>query len=354
MERGGQTRVVRTSRRLADGRAIHFYDADPGSLRRELGPPGPPGPAAVPPASRLRWDAWLDEWVVVATHRQQRTERAGCCPLCPTSGEIPTASYQVVVFDNRYPSLPAAAREPGPAGGHSEVVCYTDDHDVPLSGLPLSRVETVVAAWADRTAALNQRPDVAQVFCFENRGAAVGATLAHPHGQIYAYPFVPSRLHRLAAVADARWDAHRECVACAAVGREQVGPTRVVATGEAWTAFVPYAARWPYEVRVVAHRHAPDLAALDERERADLSRVLRTVLRQFDGLFLQPADYMLSWIQAPARPARPAAHVYAEIVSPMRSPTDRKHPAAGELGAGAFVNEVSPERAAAALRGEGR
>jgi UDPglucose--hexose-1-phosphate uridylyltransferase len=350
-------RVVRTSGRLEDGRAIHFYDADPGSPRRELDPLGPPGPAAVP-ASGLRWDSWLDEWVVVATHRQRRTARPGSCPLCPSTGEIPTASYEVVVFDNRYPALPAAAGDPAPpgghAGGHCEVVCYTDDHDAPLSGLPLSRVETVVAAWADRTAALNERPDVAQVFCFENRGAAVGATLAHPHGQIYAYPFVPARLQRLAAVADARWDAHRECVACVAVVREHVDPTRVLVTGEAWTAFVPYAARWPYEVRVVPHRHVPDLPTLDEPERSDLSRVLRTVLRQFDGLFQQPAAYLLSWIQAPARPARPAAHAYAEIVSPMRSPTDRKYPAAGEFGAGAYVNEMSPERAAAALRGEGR
>jgi len=343
--------IVRTSGRLPDGRAIHFYDADPASPRREL---APPGPATTPPASQLRWDAWLDEWVVVATHRQRRTARSDVCPLCPSLGEIPGASYEVVVFDNRYPALPAVTGDPGPAGGHCEVVSYTDDHEVALSGLPLSRVETVVTAWADRTAALNERPDVAQVFCFENRGAVVGATLAHPHGQIYAYPFVPARLRRLAEVADTRWDAHRECVACVTVGREHEDPSRVVVTGEAWTAFVPYAAHWPYEVRVVPHRHVPDLAAVDPWERADLAHVLRRVLGQFDGLFQRPAAYVLSWIQAAARPARPAAHVYAEIVSPMRSPADRKHPAAGELGAGMYVNEMSPERAAAALRGEGR
>jgi len=337
--------VVRTSGRLTDGRAIHFYDTGPGAPHRHL---APPGPITVLPASQLRWDAWLDEWVVIATDRQQRSARRDPCPLCPSTGEIPAASYEVVVFDNRYPALA------GPTGGHCEVVCYADEHEVALSGLPLSRVETVVAAWADRTAALNERPDVAQVFCFENRGAAVGATLAHPHGQIYAYPFVPSRLRRLAEVADARWDARRECVACVTAARELDDPTRVVATGEAWTAFVPYAAHWPYEVRVVPYRHAPDLAALDQRERADLAQVLRTVLRQFDRLFQQPAAYLLSWIQAPARPARPAAHVYAEIVSPMRSAATRKHPAAGEFGAGAYVNEMSPERAAAALRGEGR
>ena len=343
-------RVVRTSGCLEDGRAVHFYDADPGSPRRAL---GRRGPAVMPPASQLRWDAWLDEWVVVASHRQHRTAGPDRCPLCPM-GEIPAAAYEVVVFDNRYPALPAAGGPTAPAAGHCEVICYTDEHDVPLSDLPLSRVETVVAAWADRTAALNERPEVAQVFCFENRGAAAGATLAHPHGQIYAYPFVPSRLRRLAEVADARWDAHRECVACVTVGREHADPTRVVVAGDAWTAFVPYAARWPYEVRLVPHRHVPDLVALDGRERADLSRVLRTVLRQFDGLFPEPAGYLLSWIQVSARPARPAAHVYAEIVSPMRSATERKQPAAGELGAGTYVNELPPERAAAALRGEGR
>jgi UDPglucose--hexose-1-phosphate uridylyltransferase len=344
-------RVARTSGRLPDGRAIHFYDADPDSARREL---HPPGPAAAPPAAQLRWDAWLDEWVVVATHRQRRTAGAGLCPLCPSIGEIPSASYEVVVFDNRYPTLPATTGEAGTAGGHSEVICYTDDHEVPLSGLPLSRVETVIAAWADRTATLNERPDVAQVFCFENRGAAVGATLAHPHGQIYAYPFVPPRLRRLAEVADARWDTRGECVACVTVDREHDDPTRVVVRGKAWTAFVPYAAHWPYEVRVVPHRHVPDLTAVDQAERADLARVLRRVLSQFDGLFQQPAAYLLSWIQAQARPLRPAAHAYAEIVSPMRSPADSKHPAAGELGAGTYVNEMPPERAAAALRGERR
>jgi UDPglucose--hexose-1-phosphate uridylyltransferase len=357
-------RVRRSTACLPDGREIHYYGAAAGTPHPGA---GPPAVTAASSGSELRWDPWEEQWVVIAAHRQDRGPRPGAayCPLCPSTAtqatEIPAGSYEVVVFDNRFPALPpatVAARHgdgaPRPAaGGRCEVICYTDDHDVPLSGLPLSRLRTVIDAWADRTASLNALSDVAQVFCFENRGAQVGATLAHPHGQIYAYPFVPTRLRHLLAVASRRWESRRECLACVTLRQERADPIRVVAGGSDWTAFVPYAARWPYEVRLVPHRHLPDLAATNQRERMDLARVLRRVLRQFDALFQRPAPYLLTWIQAPARADREVAHAYVEIVCPVRSAGRHKQPASGELGAGAYVNEVCPERAAAALRDAG-
>jgi UDPglucose--hexose-1-phosphate uridylyltransferase len=198
----------RTAVRLADGRELIYFDEKPADRsapdRRDLPPP--------PPASELRYDPLLDEWVAVAGHRQTRTflPPANECPLCPSTSdfasEIPADDYDVVVFENRFPSfsdrIVDAAPEPctpvtpvRPGIGRCEVVCFTADHNRAFADLPPERVRTVMEAWADRTVELSRLAGVEQVFCFENRGEEIGVTLHHPHGQIYAYPYVtpPSR-----------------------------------------------------------------------------------------------------------------------------------------------------------------
>lgn len=201
----------RTETRLADGRRLIYFDED-GAAGRELVDPRQLPP--LPPASQLRYDPLVEEWVAVAAHRQTRTflPPADECPLCPSGdgrlSEIPASDYHVVVFENRFPAFSArvgGVDEPAPTRftpvapgtGRCEVVCFTAEHGASFADLPPQRVRTVLDALADRTAELSAGPATVQVFCFENRGPEIGVTLHHPHGQIYAYPFLPPRTQRM-------------------------------------------------------------------------------------------------------------------------------------------------------------
>jgi UDPglucose--hexose-1-phosphate uridylyltransferase len=353
-------KLIKTSIRLADGRELLYYDEHQGVDRRV------PDTRDLAPAStfsQIRCDPLLDEWVIVASHRQGRTHLppADQCPLCPSRDgqktEIPAGSYDVVVFENRFPSL---APDPGevpvggsfqrqPGIGRCEVVCFTSDHGGALARLPVSRVRTVVEVWADRTLELGVLDGVEQVFPFENRGEEIGVTLHHPHGQIYAYPFVAPRTARQLDVARQHLAATGGCRSCSIVAAEAEGG-RVVARAPGWLAFVPFAARWPFEVHLFATRHLPDLPDLDEQERDGLAELLKEVLGRFDALFDQPLPYMLTCHQAPVRRDRDLAHLHLEAFSIRRSATKLKYLASSESGAGVFINDVAPEQAAELLR----
>jgi len=374
--------VRKTSIRLADGRELIYYDDEHPDADRSM--PDRRDPSRIETRSELRRDPLLDEWVAVASHRQDRTylPPPDECPLDPSTPgrltEIPAPDYDVVVFENRFPSLALdvdrrAGRARGPAPGQAapdgtgqaapdglvprrpgigrcEVVCFTSDHDGALGRLPASRVRTVVDVWADRTVELGAMPGIEQVFPFENRGEEIGVTLHHPHGQIYAYPFVAPRTARQ-LVSAARWRAeHGGCLYCAVIDSERSARARVLGTAGGWVAFVPEAARWPFEVHLYPTRHLPDLPALDGGERDGLVAVLGDVLRRFDGLFDRPMPYMLAWHQAPVRRDRDLAHLHLEVFSIRRSATKLKYLAASESGAGVFINDVAPERAAELLR----
>ena len=338
--------AARTSVRLADGRDIIYFDDVPGMDRSALDLRDLPPYA---PAAALTYDVLHGEEVLVAAHRQNRTYQPapGECPLCASRGdhlsEIPAADYHVVSFENRFPSLG------GPAGGRCEVLCFTSHHEGSFATLPPERLATVGRAWADRTAELGKRPDVEYVFLFENRGAAIGATLPHPHGQIYAFPYVPPIPRRMLATAERFREAHGGCLMCDVVAREAAGP-RVVAETDGFLAYVPEAARWPYEVYVAPRFCVPDLPALDAARRDELMRLYADVLRRFDALYEHPAPYMACWYQAPARTTRDAAHLCARVYTPQRTADKLKFLATSETGAGAYINDVLPDAAAARLR----
>src|SRR5256885_736290 len=169
------------------------------------------------------------------------------------------------------------------AFGRCEVVCFTTEHEGSFADLPPRRVRTVLEAWADRSAALAAMPGIAQVFCFENRGEEIGVTLHHPHGQIYAYPFVTPRTRRMLDSARARPSLFADVLAAERAARD-----RVVASNDHWTAFVPAAARWPFEVHLYPHRPVPDIPALSTVERDAFAPVYLDVLRRLDGLFGRP------------------------------------------------------------------
>jgi UDPglucose--hexose-1-phosphate uridylyltransferase len=207
----------------------------------------------------------------------------------------------------------------------------------------------VLEAWTDRTRELSALPGVEQVFVFENRGAEIGVTLSHPHGQIYAYPFVPPRPLQMIRTAER----HGGCLHCAAIAAEQAAGTRVVAESPRWFAFVPHAARWPFEVHIYPRRHVPDLVALDDTERDEFPPLYLDVLRRFDGIFDDPMPYVAGWQQAPVRIGREYAHLFLQLFSIRRAPDKLKYLAGSESAMGVFINDIAPERAAEILRAAG-
>jgi UDPglucose--hexose-1-phosphate uridylyltransferase len=333
--------VKRTHVRLADGRELIYFDRDDSVDRAAPDPRELPDQA---PASDLRHDAMTDEWVAIAGHRQTRTflPPTDQCPLCPSqpgrATEIPASDYEVAVFENRFPAF----RHPR---GRCEVVCFTADHNSSFAELPLEQAETVVEAWADRTAELSAMPGVEQVFCFENFGEEIGVSLHHPHGQIFAYPFVTPRTRQMLDVARRNPDLFAHVLAA-----ERTEGTRVIATNELWTAFVPVAARWPFEVHIFPHRKVPDIAALSSEERAAFCPIYIDVLRRFHHLFDRPLPYIAAWHQAPVRIDRELGYLHLELFSIRRAPDKLKYLAGSEAGMGAFLNDVYPEQAADMLR----
>jgi UDPglucose--hexose-1-phosphate uridylyltransferase len=358
-------RSTRTSIKLADGRELIYYDERPGLDRSAADTRDLP---ATRTHSEIRYDALLDQWVIIASHRQGRTHLPPTehCPLCPSrpgrATEIPSPDYDVVVFENRFPSL--LPGPPGPADGDAlfvrragvgrcEVVCFTSDHDASFAQLPPERVETVLEAWTDRTRELATVAGVEQVFVFENRGEEIGVTLSHPHGQIYAYPFVPPRTLRMLRSARLHRERAGECLFCALLAAERAAGVRLVAETERWTAFVPHAARWPFEVHLSPRRHLPDLPALQDDERVELARLYLDVLRRFDGIFGTKMPYIAAWHQAPVRVDRDLAHLYLQVFSVRRAPGKLKYLAGSESAAGVWINDIAPERAAQLLRDAG-
>ncbi|MGV9244540.1 galactose-1-phosphate uridylyltransferase [Streptomyces sp. NPDC003710] len=350
--------MKKTSTRLADGRELIYYDLHDDAVRDAMD--RRPLERTVT-TSEIRRDPLLGDSVAVASHRQGRTylPPADECPLCPSRGdrlsEIPDSSYDVVVFENRFPSLAGDS-------GRCEVVCFTSDHNASFADLTEQQARLVLDAWTDRTAELSHLPGVEQVFCFENRGREIGVTLGHPHGQIYAYPFTTPRtalmLRSLAA--------HKEATGGEnlfdAVLERELADERVVLRGEHWAAFVPYAAHWPYEVHLYPRRRVPDLLALDEAARTEFPQVYLELLKRFDRIFGDreaPTPYIAAWHQAPfgARKGEEGAAVnrddfalHLELFTIRRASGKLKFLAGSESGMNVFINDVPPEAAAQRLR----
>ncbi|MET9681818.1 galactose-1-phosphate uridylyltransferase [Streptomyces coeruleorubidus] len=348
--------MKKTSTRLADGRELIYYDLRDDSVR-DAADRRPLDRTVT--TSEIRRDPLLGDSVAVASHRQGRTYHppADECPLCPSEGdrlsEIPDSSYDVVVFENRFPSLAGDS-------GRCEVVCFTSDHNASFAALSEEQAGLVLEAWTDRTSELSHLPSVEQVFCFENRGAEIGVTLQHPHGQIYAYPFTtPRTALMLRSVAAHKEMTGGENLFDAVLAGELAGE-RVVLEGEHWVAFVPYAAHWPYEVHLYPKRRVPDLLGLDEAARTEFPKVYLELLRRFDRIFGEgepPTPYIAAWHQAPFGAleefdgvVREDFALHLELFTIRRTSGKLKFLAGSESGMNVFINDVPPERAAERLR----
>lgn len=348
----GGAAVTRRATRLADGRELIYFDDRPGR----------PDPATddrrttrLHRASEIRVDPIHDEAVIIAAHRQQRTHLPPPegCPLCPSrdglATEIPEETYDVVVFENRFPALSGAGEHVG-GNGRCEVICFSADHDASFSQLPADRLRTIGQALTDRVEVLSGLPGVEYVLCFENRGIETGVTLHHPHGQIYAYPFVPQRVQRALDSARRHRRSTGRCLFCDTVDAELRDGRRVVAQTDGFVAFVPAAARWPFEVHIYPRTHVEDLPALDTAARVEMVALQAEVLARFDALFSLRMPYVSAWLPAPVHRDRALGHLRLEVFSVRRAPGKLKYLAGSESAAGVFLNDVLPEDAAQMLR----
>jgi len=307
----------------------------------------------------LRFDPLTREWVNIVGSRQSRPNLPTTeCPFCVGGLEAPEP-YDVRWFTNRWPALDpgdaldlvtatATGTTTVPATGACEVVLFSPEHSESLSTLPVEQVRKVVDLWADRTRALLARPEIEYVLVFENRGREVGATIDHPHGQIYGYPFVPPVPAREAAVAR-----EHGCAVCAELASESAARERIVTEHGDWVAWVPYASGYAYGLRIAPRTHTGSLTDLGDASRDALAATLVDALARFDRLWPgtghERFPYLLWFHQAPAG-GGDEWHLHAHVAPPLRAPGVARYVASGEVGSGVLSNPVVPETAAEALR----
>jgi UDPglucose--hexose-1-phosphate uridylyltransferase len=351
--------------KLADGRDIFYFD-DAGSNLVDSRAEDARSPEPRPELAEMRLDVLSGEWISVAAHRHNRAflPPAHECPLCPaTAGfasEIPDR-FDVAVFENRNPSfaqVPGTIDEPNywvepslplgskkPSIGRCEVVVFSPEHQGSLGSQSLTRVRTILDALADRTDAMLRMPGVRTVFPFENRGEEIGVTLHHPHGQIYAYPYVtPSQEKVLSAL-----ERHGKSLFQDILEFEQ-GSERELIRGEHFTAFVPFAARWPIEATIMPHRHVQNLTQLNDGELEELTSIYSRVLRGVDAIYDSPTPYIAGWHQAPRFDGGEDFRLQFKLTSPRRAADKLKFLAGSESAMGAFIADLPPEQIAAQLR----
>ncbi|CAB4370771.1 MAG: galactose-1-phosphate uridylyltransferase [Actinobacteria bacterium] len=356
--------ITRTDRPLSDGRTIRYYDTQ-GQVRatadkREK--------ADQPGIGELRLDPLVNEWVAMAAHRQGRVflPPKELCPLCPSSGEnlteVPEDDFEVVVFDNKSPSLrppvgdwalPDMAgpdTDTGSAAGKCEVICFTADHGQVLKDLSTERIRVLLEAWMDRTRELSQEKFIQHIAPFENRGEEVGVTLAHPHGQIYAYSYIPPKVARMLEVAKKHKERTGKVLFDEILSREIKDEERIVAQNKHWVAYVPYAARYSFEIHVAPKVSVADLSELTPEVADAYPAIAKEVLQRLDGVFNIPMAYIAAWHQAPVREGRDLLRLHWQITSVRRAPGKLKYLAGSESSMGAFIMDLRPEQSAAQLR----
>ena len=354
--------MVKQTLTKADGRPLILYGRAP----FEVGGPAPsPSPGPFAPNAHLRWHPLRGEWVAYATHRQHRTflPPPEYDPLAETVDpaqptELPPGTYDAAVFENLFPALTGLAHDPPalpietrPARGACEVVVFSRERSGSLGQLPLSHLELLLEVWADRYHELGAREDVQYVFIFENRGVEVGVTLHHPHGQIYAYPFVPPLPARELERQLAYYREHQRGLLEVLVEQEVRDGRRIIYGGPHVASFVPLFARYSYEVWLAPYRPMASVASLDAETRADFARALKTTLLKFDALWKRPFPYVMVFHQAPTDgQPHPEAHLHVEFYPAYRMEGRLKYLAGSELGAGVFTADTDPDEKAAELR----
>jgi len=324
-----------------------------------------------------RWHPLREEWVIVAAHRQNRPwsgetagneetapEHSPNCYLCPgnargNGAQNPEYS-QTFVFDNDYPSVGPDAPQPDtPTGiyrnraaqGIARVVCYSAQHNLTLAELEPVQIEAVLRVWQAQYLDLGSRPEIAHVLIFENKGKVVGVSNPHPHCQIYGTNFVFKTIETEARAAQRHLDETGRVLFQDIIKAEQEDGRRIIFENDSAIAFLPYFARYAYEVFVAPKATHPSLATLSDAEARDFAEALKRVLVKFDNLWQMPFPYVMPLHQAPTDGGQYSGfHFHIEFHPPLRKPNLLKYLAGPEIGGGNFLSDTAPEEKAAELR----
>jgi UDPglucose--hexose-1-phosphate uridylyltransferase len=310
--------------------------------------------------TELRWNPTVREWVSTASHRQGRPQMPeDWCPFCPGSGRVPD-QYDVLIYPNDFPAFTIPPPPPAIAGddfykvrpsrGKCDVVLYSSDHRTSLPQLSVDHLVKLVRLWRSRFLELKSTPGIRYVLIFENKGAVIGVTMPHPHGQIYSFPFVPPRLEKEVSAARAHQQAHGRCLYCDILNKERDDGRRMIAENDQFTAFIPFYARWPFEVHIFSTRHLGTLEDFEPAEERGLAEILKWVTLKYDHLYDMSFPYMMLLHQAPTGGSHPYYHFHIEFYPPHRSKDKLKYLASVETGAGSFLNDSLAEEKAAELR----
>jgi UDPglucose--hexose-1-phosphate uridylyltransferase len=326
-----------------------------------------------------RWHPLREEWVIIAAHRQNRPwsgetvshdqageeDYVGDCYLCPgnsrVSGKVNPNYDGVYVFDNDHPCVgwdaPVELVEPPgiyrnrPAAGIARVVCYSPKHNLTLAELEPREIENLLGVWQRQYTELGNHPNIDHVLFFENKGEAVGVSNPHPHCQIYATNFVFKTIETEARASQRYFNETGRALFQEIIAAEQQDGRRIICENETAIAFLPYFARYAYEVFVAPKRAHPHLAALSDAEVVDLAAALRETLIRFDNLWQMPFPYVMPLHQAPTDGGDYRSfHFHIEFHPPLRKPNLLKYLAGPEIGGGNFLSDTAPEEKAAELR----
>ncbi|MFM2309256.1 MAG: Galactose-phosphate uridylyltransferase [Chloroflexota bacterium] len=325
-----------------------------------------------------RWHPLREEWVVIAAHRQNRpwigqTVSATLpsiphydetCYLCPGNarvGGVQNPDYGgVYVFENDHPCVGPLSPEPIEPGnpyrtrradGIARVVCFSPAHNLTIAEMPTLQIQNVVAAWQQQTRDLGSLPQVQNILCFENKGSVVGVSNPHPHGQVYATNFVFKTIETALLAMQRYARSEGRGLMDAIVAEEQRDGRRILYEDTHTIAFVPYFARYAYEVYIVPKRRVAHLHALSDQEAASLAAAIKAVTVRFDNLWQLSFPYVMPIHQAPTDDGDYRDfHAYITFHPPLRQPALLKYLAGPEVGGGNFLNDTSPEASALALR----
>ena len=302
---------------------------------------------------------------MVAASRQNRPQMPkDWCPFCPGSGKVPD-KFDVHKYDNDFPVMSANPPEPDdvgsdfyrtrPSRGACEVILYSPEHQKTLHELPVPHIRKLVDLWAGRCVALAATSDNKYIMPFENKGEEIGVTMPHPHGQIYAYSWIPQKVQVELDNARAHHASTGECIICRMNEEEKKFGRRIVYENDSFYAYIPFFTDYPYGMFIVAKAHRNYLSELGSRERDDLAEILKIVTGTFDQIFDRPFPYMMVIHQNPVNSpeyddAKDFYHLHFEFYTPLRGKRLIKYYASSESGAWAAANVAAVERTAAEVR----
>lgn len=311
--------------------------------------------------AELRWHPLTKDWIMIASHRQNRPQMPkDWCPFCPSSGNVP--DYEVLEYDNDFPALSQNPPEPDdvandffqtrPCYGKCEVILYSPGHTVTLPELSDSHMKKLMDLWCERFSLMQADEKIKYVFPFENRGDVVGVTMPHPHGQMYGYSFIPKKLELETQSAREYYEEKNACIFCDMLKNELEAEQRIIFKNEHFTVFLPFYCEYPYGVYIMSNRHTPYMTDLTEEEKTCLGLTIRDTVGMLDSLFDYRFPYMMCMHNAPVNSGDYSKdfHFHIEFFPPMRSAEKQKFNASSETGAWAHCNPTCPEETSKELR----